>query len=58
MAVLVYDVADELSFNCMKEWAEDVVNNSSKDVLLAVVGNKTDLLDDPSFDPKKEVSYK
>jgi small GTP-binding protein len=58
VAILVYDVADELSFSCMKEWAEDVLNNSSNKVLLAVVGNKTDLLDDPSFDPKKEVSYK
>jgi small GTP-binding protein len=58
VAVLVYDVADVLSFSCMKEWADDVMNNSSKDVLLAVVGNKTDLLDDPSFDPSKEVSYK
>lgn len=56
--MLVYDVADELSFNCMKEWADDVVNNSSKDVLLAVVGNKTDLLDDPSFNPANEVNYK
>jgi len=58
VAILVYDVSDELSFNCMKEWAEDVLNNSSNKVLLAVVGNKTDLLDDASFDPKKEVDYK
>jgi GTPase SAR1 family protein len=42
----------------MKEWADDVLNNASKDVLLAVVGNKTDLLDDPSFNPNKEVDYK
>lgn len=57
MAVLVYDVTDELSFSCMKEWAEDVLNNASKEVILAVVGNKTDLLDDPDFDPNKEVNY-
>jgi small GTP-binding protein len=58
VAVLVYDVTDELSFISMQEWANDVRGNASPDVLLAVVGNKTDLLDDPSFNPSKEVSYK
>lgn len=45
IAILVYDVTDERSFIAMQEWAESVFSITSKDILLAVVGNKTDLED-------------
>ncbi len=45
IALLVYDVTSPHSFAEMKKWGADVINTSPKDVVLAVVANKMDLLD-------------
>ena len=44
IAVLVYDVTNKASFQTMKGWAEEVMNTAPKDIILAIAGNKIDLL--------------
>jgi small GTP-binding protein len=50
IAILVYDVTDKLTFEVMQSWANEVRNTASAEIILAVVGNKLDLLgdDDPN----------
>ena len=45
IAILVYDVNDRLSLSHLQSWGEDLMNHSSKDIILAVVGNKIDLIE-------------
>jgi Ras-related protein Rab-22 len=45
VAIMVYDVTDSYSLTSLKAWTEEVINCSPKDVILAVVGNKTDMVD-------------
>ena len=56
IAILVYDVGDPHSFTSLQSWTEEVVNSSPKEVILAVVGNKTDLLDEIKEGKKEMVS--
>jgi GTPase SAR1 family protein len=42
-AVLVYDVCSTVSFENMRRWINELTDHSSDDVVLQVVGNKTDL---------------
>lgn len=49
IAILVYDVTSKDSFEQMQVWGEELVDNAPKDIVLAVVGNKVDLLGD-SYD--------
>lgn len=44
MALLVYDVTNRRSFESLQAWAEEVKNVAPKDVMLALIGNKSDLL--------------
>jgi len=43
VAILVYDITTENSFNSLPKWIEDVRNERGHDVILVIVGNKTDL---------------
>ncbi len=45
IAILVYDVNDRQSLSHLQSWGEDLMNHSSKDIILAVVGNKIDLIE-------------
>lgn len=49
IAILVYDVTSKDSFEQMQVWGDELVDNAPKDIILAVVGNKVDLLGD-SYD--------
>lgn len=49
--VLVYDITDLESFNEIGDWLIEVNNNSSKDIYLLLLGNKSDL------SSKRQVSY-
>lgn len=51
MAVVVYDVTSRNSFLGVDKWVEDVRAERGGDVLVVLVGNKTDLAD------KRQVSY-
>ena len=45
MAVVVYDVASHTSFVNSSKWVEDVRAERGSDVIIVLVGNKTDMSD-------------
>ncbi|KAL7166666.1 hypothetical protein ACSBR2_037351 [Camellia fascicularis] len=45
VAVIVYDVASRQSFLNTSKWIEEVCTERGSDVIIVVVGNKTDLVD-------------
>ncbi|KAL6649372.1 hypothetical protein ACP70R_013596 [Stipagrostis hirtigluma subsp. patula] len=45
VAVIVYDVTDRQSFLSTSKWIEEVNTQRGGDVLIVLVGNKTDLVD-------------
>ncbi|XP_061343714.1 ras-related protein RABH1e isoform X2 [Gastrolobium bilobum] len=45
VAVIVYDVASEQSFLNTNKWVEEVRQERGSDVIIVLVGNKTDLVD-------------
>jgi Ras-related protein Rab-6A len=51
VAVVVYDVSNRASFNNTAKWVEDVRAERGNDVVICLVGNKTDLGND-----KRQVS--
>ena len=50
-AIVVYDISNEISFNNIKEWVDDVKAQSPNNIYIMLVGNKNDLND------KRKVSY-
>jgi len=42
VAVIVYDVTNRASFLSVNRWLEEVKNERGEDVILVLVGNKTD----------------
>lgn len=44
IALLVYDVTNKQSFSSMQLWAEEVKNIAPPNVIIALIGNKVDLL--------------
>eukprot|EP00013_Stygamoeba_regulata_P022180 CAMPEP_0177666354 /NCGR_PEP_ID=MMETSP0447-20121125/21539_1 /TAXON_ID=0 /ORGANISM="Stygamoeba regulata, Strain BSH-02190019" /LENGTH=139 /DNA_ID=CAMNT_0019172501 /DNA_START=99 /DNA_END=514 /DNA_ORIENTATION=- len=45
VAVVVYDITNRSSFLNVKKWIEDVRTERGSDVIVMLVGNKTDLAD-------------
>jgi small GTP-binding protein len=45
VAVVVYDITNRASFLNTSKWIEDVRNERGNDVIIVLVGNKTDLSD-------------
>jgi Ras-related protein Rab-6A len=45
VAILVYDITSENSFNNLSKWIEDVRAERGNDVILVIVGNKVDLVE-------------
>merc|ERR1711912_88746 len=45
VAVVVYDITNVVSFNQVTRWVEDVRAERGNDVIIVLVGNKTDLAD-------------
>lgn len=45
VAVVVYDISNRASFLNSEQWIEDVRNERGNDVVIMLVGNKTDLSD-------------
>ena len=46
VAVVVYDVANRQSFENVNKWIDDVRQERGENVILAIVGNKTDLVEE------------
>merc|ERR1719437_147567 len=44
-AIVVYDITNRASFNNTSKWIEDVRSERGSDVVIVLVGNKTDLAD-------------
>lgn len=45
VALLVYDITSKNSFDVMKNWVKELKSEGPKDITMAVVGNKTDKVD-------------
>ena len=46
IVIMVYDITNEESFNDIKSyWLDEVINNSNENVIMAIVGNKSDLIE-------------
>ena len=57
IAILVYDVTNSSPFESMQGWAEEVRSTAPKGVVLAVVGNKIDLLDNVGHEFTDSAKY-
>ena len=42
--ILVYDIGRRESFNNIKFWMDEIENNTNKDIIIFLVGNKCDLV--------------
>ncbi|PJF18811.1 Small GTP-binding protein domain [Paramicrosporidium saccamoebae] len=45
VTIIVYDVSSRTSFEAVSRWIDDVRNERGDDVIIVIVGNKTDLSD-------------
>mmetsp|Transcript_10597 Transcript_10597/g.24114 ORF Transcript_10597/g.24114 Transcript_10597/m.24114 type:complete len:215 (+) Transcript_10597:129-773(+) len=52
-AVVVYDIANRDSFNSTSRWIQDVRNEGGTDVVVMLVGNKTDKLEERAVSAKE-----
>ena len=43
-ALVVFDLTRKETFRNVSRWVEDVKNNSNKDVIMVLVGNKCDMI--------------
>ncbi|QSL65641.1 hypothetical protein MERGE_002954 [Pneumocystis wakefieldiae] len=43
VAVVVYDITNRNSFSSIKDWINDIISERGNDVIIVIVGNKTDL---------------
>ena len=50
-ALLVYDITKKSSFDHLKNWLDNIRENSSRNIKIILIGNKTDLED------KREVTF-
>lgn len=51
VTIVVYDVTSRTSFEAVDRWVADVHRERGEDVLIALVGNKTDLVDQRQVAP-------
>ncbi|XP_065065140.1 ras-related protein Rab-22A-like [Rhopilema esculentum] len=42
-AIVVYDITNEASFNCVKKWVKELNQFGPKDIVIAIAANKKDL---------------
>ena len=49
--LLVYDITNRMSFECLNSWLIDITNKGNKNMYKILIGNKCDLTD------KREVTY-
>lgn len=58
MAILVYSIADRKSFDNLDSWLNELKNNASSDIKIALVGNKLDLKGERVVTKEEALNYK
>ena len=56
-AILVYDITNKASFEGLKRWHSELVEVAPKSIIIALAGNKEDLVLDESIDPNEVHEY-
>ena len=56
-ALLVYDITQKESFEGMKRWYEEVKQNSNADIVVAIAGNKEDLIETEAVSQEEAIAY-
>ena len=58
VAILVYDITSKYSFEELKRyWVEQVIESAPKDIILAIIANKYDLLEKEQVDEEEAREY-
>ena len=58
MAILVYSITDRKSFDSLDTWLNELRNNASSDIKIALVGNKLDLKSERVISKEEALNYK
>lgn len=56
-AILVYDITDEDSFQRVKNWVRELKKMLGTEIMLTIVGNKTDLEEDRNVTQEEAETY-
>ncbi|OMJ73520.1 hypothetical protein SteCoe_27781 [Stentor coeruleus] len=56
-AILVYDITKQESFDGMIRWYNEVKQNSNPNILVAIAGNKEDLVANENVPPENAITY-
>ncbi|KAL4189839.1 hypothetical protein AMTRI_Chr08g167470 [Amborella trichopoda] len=56
-ALLVYDITDSHSFNRVRNWVKELQQMASKNIILAIAANKSDLVRSKKYDLQEAQSY-
>ena len=56
-AVIVYDITNQISFEKMTQWVDELKQRASPNIVLAVAGNKLDLHDQRQVPAAQAESY-
>lgn len=56
-ALLVYDITDNDSFVRVRKWVKELQQMASKDIVMAIAANKSDLVRSKKFDVQEAESY-
>ncbi|KAK3135859.1 hypothetical protein QOZ80_5BG0424390 [Eleusine coracana subsp. coracana] len=56
-ALLVYDITDSDTFNRVTKWIKELQQMASKDIVIAIAANKSDLVRLRSIDTQDAISY-
>ncbi|CAG9334088.1 unnamed protein product [Blepharisma stoltei] len=56
-AIMVYDITKRDSFNGLKKWYEELKENGPRDIVVAIAGNKEDLVENEAVSPQDAKAY-
>ena len=56
-ALLVYDITNSDSFNAVKRWYNELMQNSEENLIIAIAGNKEDLVDNETITYEEAMKF-
>lgn len=56
-ALLVYDITDSDTFIRVKKWVKELQQMASKDIVMAIAANKSDLVRSKKYDTQEAERY-